>query len=66
MAAEMIQTEGLQNSLFAYNALISGCAAGRGYDRAIGYFNDMVSRPPFFRVCVRTMQRMNRGVGGAQ
>lgn len=46
MAAEMIQTEGLQSSLFAYNALISGCAAGRGYDRAIGYFNDMVSRPP--------------------
>eukprot|EP00903_Cladosiphon_okamuranus_P009597 g9136.t1 len=41
MAAEMIQTEGLQRSLFAYNALISGCAAGRGYDRAIGYFNDM-------------------------
>ena len=52
MAAEMIQTEGLQSSLFAYNALISGCASSRGYDRAIGYFNDMVSRPAL-RLCVR-------------
>lgn len=45
MAAEMIQTEGLQHSLFTYNALISGCASSRGYDRAMGYFSDMVSRP---------------------
>lgn len=54
MAAETIQTEGLQSSLFAYNALISGCAAGRGYDRAIGYFNDMVSEPPAGCVAVCT------------
>lgn len=61
MAAEMIQTEGLQGSLFAYNALISGCASGRGYDRAIGYFNDMVSRAHRF-ACVRVrMQRQSRG-----
>ncbi len=50
MAQEMVQTEGLQSSLFAYNALISGCASGRGYDRAIGYFNEMVSRPAILRV----------------
>ncbi|CAM9270052.1 unnamed protein product, partial [Hapterophycus canaliculatus] len=41
MAAEIIDTEGLRKSLFAYNALISGCASGRGYDRAMGYFSDM-------------------------
>ncbi|CAM9671460.1 unnamed protein product [Pylaiella littoralis] len=44
MAAEMVQTEGLQNSLFAYNALISGCTSSRGYDRAMGYFNDMTKQ----------------------
>lgn len=44
IAAETIRTEGLQKSLFAYNALISGCASGRGYERALGYFDDMVSR----------------------
>lgn len=54
MAAEMVQTEGLQNSLFAYNALISGCTSGRGYDRAMGYFNDMVSRPTI--VCLLKCQ----------
>ncbi|CBJ27793.1 pentatricopeptide repeat-containing protein, putative [Ectocarpus siliculosus] len=41
IAAETMRTEGLQKSLFAYNALISGCASGRGYERALGYFDDM-------------------------
>lgn len=43
MAVEMMETENLQGSLDAYNALISGCASCRGYERAIGYYNEMVS-----------------------
>lgn len=43
MAAEMLLTEGLDNNLCAYNALISGCTSSRGYDRALGYYKDMVS-----------------------
>lgn len=43
MASEMLLTEGLDNSLCAYNALISGCTSSRGYDRALGYYKDMVS-----------------------
>lgn len=36
-------TEGLQKDLDAYNALISGCAKSRNYDRAMTYFRQMVS-----------------------
>lgn len=43
MASEMLVTEGLDNNLCAYNALISGCTSSRGYDRALGYYKDMVS-----------------------
>lgn len=43
MASEMLLTEGLDNNLCAYNALISGCTSSRGYDRALGYYKDMVS-----------------------
>lgn len=71
MAQEMIQTEGLQSSLFAYNALISGCASGRGYDRAIGYFNEMVSRPAILLVrnedrcfCIPPAMAVGRGTFG--
>lgn len=57
MAAEMVRTEGLGKSLFAYNALISGCAKSRGYDRALGYFNDMV-RNVLWRARITTEPRM--------
>lgn len=42
MASELLRTEALEECLFAYNALISGCVSGRGYDRAMGYLEDMV------------------------
>lgn len=38
-----METEALGSELFAYNALISGCTASRGYDRALGYLEEMVS-----------------------
>lgn len=47
-----MHTENLTHSVDAYNALISGCASSRGYDRAIGYFNDMVRcLIPFAVIC---------------
>ncbi|CAM9594801.1 unnamed protein product, partial [Sphacelaria rigidula] len=43
IAKEMMETEALGSELFAYNALISGCTASRGYDRALGYLEEMLA-----------------------
>lgn len=66
MASEMLRTEGLQNDLCAYNALISGCTSSRAYAPALGYFNDMVSPCPLAAVtyCMSVEAELCRVVVG--
>lgn len=46
LVTDMMVTEGLQQSVVAYNALISGCTTRRDSFRAMCYARDMVSLLP--------------------